>query len=637
LLISPTTVEARGPDQVFKDRQISAADLAPAQFGRFPLVSGHVVLGEDGYGYGFANYGKSRREVVVQLRLDWRERGREKARRVLHLGSSQLGVWWSPTHQVTATVKDMNSRDRLEVPALLQLARSAVAKLRSRALPWPSVPMRLPLARDIDGYRLADVSDSGLRRDGSYMFSVTYATPERVGQRSEDRARRYRLIKLDMQWVIPARASGRSTTLWTPRPGARPTRLRDAPFETMLSRTHFLRIEIRGEYYDDDRRHHQAFRDAAHLDWGRSLARRFRTSVEQGLAAARGTPVPEATSPHIGTRPKPASDSARASGTVASASGRFMVIRGGRRVNVVAGGRVEMGDTIITSASGTLVIRFDSASSGLNRNGTLAIGPGSKVSIDVPPVAAGRSRTAVRVSLDKGALRFARPHRDDNPRVELHLPLSGGIFGLDGTDVLLIYHESLFHFAVLAGRAAYEPRTGRATPLRAGDGMRLDGRGTVLERFDVDRASYLDSMTHLKIPAIASMPVAADDPEKPAKADPSGPLRRERRSQIQRHHTSFKRASAAAVVAFGKVLELEAFADPADVLYEIRYALPLIEDALWDYAMLEEDMRGFPKGTPTSNMDREVPGARDTARVMAQRKARLLAMRGDARRRARAK
>jgi hypothetical protein len=503
--------EAGLEERVFQNQEIVAADLAPAGFGKFRVVAGRVTLRADGYGSGAVTYGVKGQRPVARIRLDWRERGRVPLERGHEPGGTGVGVWWSPTHQVRVTVEDLDSQDGLETGALMQLARSATVNLRARALPWPPTILALELARDIPPYRLAGVMVMDRPPENGARTSVTYAIPERAWRDAAERVRHHRLLRFDIDWVVSGMDPRRAHVPWEPDDrSTRPARLGESPMESMWSPTHLARIELRGEYYDERRQRKQAFVDAAHLARGREIATLLMRRIET-LAQPRGAALRPTNTPHVADRPAAVPDTGRSTGTITSATGRFMLIRGGRRVNVEAGGRVQMGDTIITSASGSVVIRFDDPTAGGGQTGQLAIARGTKVTIDVPPVRPGNAPAAVRIGLSEGGVRVVRPHHPGNPLVELRLPGDGGLFGLEGTDVVAVPFEGNYIVSVREGRVAQRVGGRIVALLPAGTSSKISPTGEMLLQVPVSEEQYAAGNETFGIPAIAAV---GSDPDR---------------------------------------------------------------------------------------------------------------------------
>ena len=130
---------------------------------------------------------------------------------------------------------------------------------------------------------------------------------------------------------------------------------------------------------------------------------------------------------------------------------------------------------IITGGS-EVVVRFDDPEAGQGTAGTLQIAPPSKVTIEAGPYRRKTGARPTRIRLEEGGIRLARLPDHRNPRVELATPGNVAIYGLTGTDAVLMLAEQGWVLALRDGLGDLTPNDERNPTLI----FALPGAGPVI-------------------------------------------------------------------------------------------------------------------------------------------------------------
>jgi len=472
-------------DRRFKDEEIVREGLAVASFRGIPFRSGTLVLRANGSGSGQIYYG-DRRLSQATIHIDWQERARGGSPpRPMEPGGYDPREWWHPTHRVKVRASDTDTRDALDADDLRLLSKQIADKLSARALLWEPLYRQLRLEPELDGYRLVN-SHKGRINTPDEQVELTYQVPLPDGLSRAERLRRYRAFELRIAWFAIGHPP-RDKAVWK----LSHAHVDDASFDYLVSKTHYVKLTVWGEHWTDEAKFKMKFRNPTHRQAARRIAKTIMQRFESRLAAPRaGEPQRSSGGGLVVKRPSESEKADRPSGRILRMAGGVVVMRNQRRVALRSGGEVQLGDTILTSGTGTIEIRFDDPAGGPAQDGRLTIGPGSKVTIDVGPYRPKSEARPTRIRVDEGAVRFDRPHHHQNARFELGIPGDTAIFGLHGTDAVLYRAADRYVLALADGMGdlAIHGKHGRVlTPIHAYE-VGFDGRD--LGEIEVTRAWY---------------------------------------------------------------------------------------------------------------------------------------------------
>lgn len=629
-----------GEEQILKGDAVARAGFVPASFGPNRLLYAFTRTSKLGIRRATATYGPSKRKATVDLEVQWGERGSAAVTPTDYRrptpGDVRQGTWWSETHQIKARVTDRNTRDRVGLEALTQLARNAVAGLRSRAQPLPGALGRIRLPRSIKDYRLSRSQVlpvwEGHGRDGHEKMEVDYGR-RAYGEMDQRRLLTHRRdITIELEWIPVGIPPGNTIQFAAPRK-PRITTPGDGAFQ-MRSRTHYIYASVSGIYHDKELKSRSGFRDETHIASARTHVHRLFKLIERDLAQRRGAALPNPNgSRHVSDRPAASGTpgaSAKETGTVSADSTGFVVFRGQGRANVRPGGRVQVGDRIMTRPSGRVTVRFDNERGGPGQMGTLTVSLGSSVTIRTAPLKRGAAKTTLRIGLEKGSLRFERPHDRRNPRVELLLEGNGGIFGLDGTNVAVALRDNRYYIVVRDGRVTHQRKGKVVSTLTAGTLLLLDARGVTLAQQPVSDAQLQDWNKRLGLP-----PSLAE-----AKGTSTGPWRfvpkagdtfrsSYEKARVEKSVADWREALQRAEQAYASFKRRLPTLSPADAEEANAEAQGLIQDAYDAYDVV---MDGFPDvvGEPWgATLDKYLPGFRAAGARLGPTHAALWALRAD--------
>lgn len=439
LLTIPPQSAGAGPDvRRWRKQEIVQAGLAPAAFRGMPLVSGVVELSALGDGSGLVTYGAagSRR---ARVRLSWQERMPRGANKgYFEPGASDPHEWWHPTHRVRVHTDALGGGDDSD---FIRLSKQIADKLAARALRWEHPYDEIALTPDVEGYRLQRSRKRRFEvRDRSEETTLTYELALAEHLSSGELAQRRRGISLEVRWLPRGTRPPASDQTWRIFQ-AEPASL---GIDNLTSESHYIRITLRGKHHSGSQ-----FYDLAHRKQARrvaaTIAQHFQRVAEPRSGTATDTPL-------VVERPQSNASTDNASGRIIEIRGGVRIMRGGRRINLRSGGDVALGDTILTSQTGTVQIRFENPRAGPLFDGFLKIGPGSKVTIDVGPYQPRTKERPPRIRIEEGAAHFLRPHSDKNPRFEFGTPKDVAIFGLHGTDAVIYRTEKGYLLALDSGK-----------------------------------------------------------------------------------------------------------------------------------------------------------------------------------------
>lgn len=441
LFLGPLALPAAAAETTVLQRdEVLRHGLAKETLRGQRLLSGRAYLKANGEMAATLSYGLERGRPAFSFDVRWREaarRGTKPARDFTPGGLPDL--YWHPLKQVQVTYKLVGNRSGLDLDGLHAAAKVVAERVAGRARPWQEPFASLGLKREMregEGFRLTHAKHLDMRE--SFTTELDYRSPTRtvqVGGKAKHLSRGY---EITVRWFEKGkRPSARDASYWRYRPMPKEGNLHEKILLVVYSPTHYIKVDLRGEHYGRDG-FDDHFQDREHWETAMARLREVLAIFEARLAQPRETPAGSvADSPHVVERPKEQAQTSQGSGTIKSVGGRLMVMRGGKRVNLRSGGRVQLGDVLITGG-GKVVVRFDDPEAGPGSNGTLEIAPRSKVVIDVGPYRPETRTRPTRIRLEEGAVRFARPHKSSNPRVELGTPGDVAIFGLVGTDALLV-------------------------------------------------------------------------------------------------------------------------------------------------------------------------------------------------------
>jgi hypothetical protein len=548
--------------------------------------------------------------------------GGEPARDLAPGGGERL--YWHPDRQVQVVYSLAGSSPTVDLDGLHALAKIVADQVARLARAWPTPFGELGLRREMrehGGFRLANATHLGMSKDG-VTTELSYRTETktiRVGGADKHTSRGF---KISVRWMPAGQqpADG-DTSRWSYRALPEDPELYRSIRTVLHSPTHYVRVELRGEHhgvsgYDDH------FADDRHWETAMEQVRALMPIFEQRLAQPRDHDATRvARDDELNpVRPKEQASSNRASGTIVATGSGLRVLRGGRRVNLSAGGRVQQGDVIFTAVgTGTVVIRFDDPQAGQGTAGTLEIAPGSRVTIDVGPYRAKERAQPTRLRIAEGAIRFARPHDHRNPRVELATPDDVAIFGLTGTDAVLQLVEQGWVLALRDGMGDLALHGKHAKVLVPYESHLIARDGTYVGTYTFDEANYRQSASQAGLASAAptreddlledlwwgdDVPEAAEGPVPAAPDDPETPAQRiEVMTGIL-----LSRASSAAAAARREVEDAtKGWAWSAQEAHEIALRDADAVQDYWELLMLmvpaEEGM------TPEQVAQRELPEA----------------------------
>lgn len=360
-------------------------------------------------------------------------------------------------------------------------ARRVGERVGVRAADWPENFRRIPW-RALDGFVLENA------HKGSFAAGADYITYMYGGAAGRD-------LEVRIQWEENGPGARRSTKSryepLTPRErGDEGIRI------TRTSRSHLAKVEVIASHGDS-----RGYADDRHRQAAERYAASYLGLLERGIARRRAATLSR-DAITIG-KPKPRESTkptSRGSGSIRFLGRGVMIIRGGRRVRLATGDRIEKGDTLITSQTGSVRIAFDDPKAGPNGNGLLSVGPLSRVVIDVPPHRATRARPP-KVTLQQGSLQYHRPHRPN--AIQIHIETPQAIFGVTGTDVIVDAMEGVSALALASGTARVAvPRLAQGSfPVPRGHMVVVHEQapefGAPIEFWMVDPDFYFQTAAHI--------------------------------------------------------------------------------------------------------------------------------------------
>lgn len=424
--------------QRWKREEIVQAGLAPASFRGMPLVGGVVELSALGDGSGLVTYGSpgSRR---ARVRLSWQERMPRGANKgYFEPGASDPHEWWHPTHRVRVHTDALGGGEDSD---FIRLSKQIADKLAARALRWEHPYDEIALTPEVEGYRLHRSRKRRFEvRDRSKETTLTYELTVAEHLSSAVRAQRRRGITLEVRWLPRGTRPSASDQTWR----IFQAEAASLGIDNLTSESHYIRITLRGKHHSGSQ-----FYDLAHRKQARRVAATIAQHFQRVAEPRSGTAID---TPLVAERPQSNASTDNASGRVIEIRGGVRIMRGGRRINLRSGGEVARGDTILTSQTGTIQIRFENPRAGPLFDGFLKIGPGSKVTIDVGPYQSRSKDRTPRIRVEEGAAQFSRPHNEENPRFEFGTPKDVAIFGLHGTDAVIYRTEKGYLLALENGK-----------------------------------------------------------------------------------------------------------------------------------------------------------------------------------------
>lgn len=493
-LAAPSAAADGRPSVLTKD-QVLGRGMARASLRGRGLLHAKAYLRENGEMAMTLSYSRDGRRADFSFDVRWREQARGGAAPARDITPGGLpDLYWHPLKQVHVRYKVYGAQPGVDLDGAHTLARTVADQVARAARPWAepfaSLALRRPM-RVHDGYSLVHSKHLGMSKN-SKTTELDYRSPTRtvqVGGKPKYLSRGY---EITVRWVPTGqRPPSNEEARWRYIPLPRDRDHVKRVLTVVRSRTHYIKVDLRGEHYGRHG-HSDRFEDRRHFEVAMERVQQVLARFERHLAQPRATVGPGAGTgtPLVTERPAEQAGTSQGSGTITSVTGRLMVLRGGRRVNVASGGRVQQGDTLITG-SGTVVIRFDNPGAGTD--GTLTIAPRSKVTIEEGPYRPKTKSKPTRFRLQEGAVRFARPHDHRNPRIEFATPGDVAIFGLVGTDAALVRADFGHVFALRDGLADVTVRGGRAKVVMPISSLVIDKEGRVRNERSIDAAQYRET------------------------------------------------------------------------------------------------------------------------------------------------